>query len=258
MKEKIKKFLPKIEKKNSLILKSVTKETLFHQDIVFLVWNVYKKNNDVKWREEFEYIMNVYHPDIILFQESVSTFTIEPIHSYRHFGYLFFPNFSYKNRAYGLLNASKSKIINFNSLYSRDFEPILKTPKMIMATKYKLNNGETLLVVNVHLINFVKTEKFQAQLRQIEEVCLSHKGAVVLAGDFNTWNRKRFSLLCESAKKLSLKMVKFPVNSSKRSILKEPLDHIFYRGLKLKRSKVLEFCKSSDHKPLLASFKVEK
>ncbi len=257
MREKIKRFLPKIERRNSLILKRTTKKSLFHQDIVFLVWNVYKKNNDPKWREEFEHIMSLYHPDIILFQESVSTFKIEPIHSYSHFGYLFFPNFSYKNRAYGLLNASKSKIINFNSLYSPDKEPILKTPKMIMATKYKLNNEESLLVINVHFINFVKTYKFEAQLKQVEDICSSYEGAMVVAGDFNTWNRKRTDLLFETMKRLGLKSVEFPVNLSKKSLLKEHLDYIFYRGLELKRSRVLEFCKSSDHKPLLASFKVK-
>ncbi len=258
MREKIRRILPAIERKNSLILKRTTKKSLFHQDIVFLVWNVYKKNNDARWREEFEYIMNLYHPDIILFQESVSTFKAEPIHSYSHFGYLFFPNFSYKNRAYGLLNASKSKIVNFSSLYSPDREPILKTPKMIMATEYKLNNGQFLLVVNVHLINFVKTYKFMAQLKQIEKICDSYEGAVVVAGDFNTWNRKRTKMLFETMNALGLKSVEFEENFSKKSILKEHLDHIFYKGLELKRSRVLDFCVSSDHKPLLASFGVKK
>ena len=248
------KFLPKVEKKRAVFLKSVSKKTLFHQDIVFLVWNVYKKNHDMEWIKEFKKIISLYHPDIMLFQESSVDFKINPIGSYTHYGYIFFSNFSFKQKSFGLLSAAKSKITNFDSVFSIHKEPLLKTPKMILATKYYLNNREKLLVINVHLINFVKTEKFIAQLKQLEELCLSHKGALVIGGDFNTWNKKRINLLFDLAKKLKLKKVEFSSENNKKNIFKQPLDHIFYRGLRLKNSVILDFCKSSDHKPLIAAF----
>ena len=251
------KFLPKIEKKRAVFLKSVSKKTLFHQDIVFLIWNVYKKNHDAQWRKEFKKIISLYHPDILLFQESSIDFKINPIGSYNYFGYIFFSNFSFKERSFGLLSAAKSKIVNFDSIFSIHKEPIFKTPKMILATKYCLNNQEKLLVINVHLINFVKTEKFAAQLNQLKEICLSHKGPLVIGGDFNTWNKKRMDLLLELSKALALKRVDFSFDYDKKKIFKQPLDHIFYRGLKLKKSKILDFCQSSDHKPLIAGFCVE-
>ncbi len=251
----MKKFLIKIEKRNSLLLKSISKRSLYHKDISVLVWNVYKQNDKPNWQNEFKKIMFLHHPDIILFQESVANFHINPIGSYNYYGYLFFPNFSYKQRYFGLLNASRSKIIDFKSYFSKHKEPILKTPKMILATKYLLNNFQTLLVINVHLINFVKFEKFAYQLKQIENLCLENT-SLILAGDFNTWNRKRVNFLYEMAKNLNLKRVEFE-NEGKRSILKYPLDHIFYRGLNLKRGEVLSFPQSSDHKPLIASFTIK-
>jgi len=88
----------------------------------------------------------------------------------------------------------------------------------------------------------------------LEELCLSHKGALVIGGDFNTWNKKRINLLFDLAKKLKLKKVEFSSENNKKNIFKQPLDHIFYRGLRLKNSVILDFCKSSDHKPLIAAF----
>ncbi len=253
----MKRFFIKIEKRNSLLLKSVSKKTLYHKDIVILVWNVYKQNDRQNWQNEFKKIMFLYHPDIILFQESVANFNLNPIGSYSYFGYLFFPNFSYNHRFFGLLNASRSKIIDFKSYFSKHKEPILKTPKMILATKYLLNNMQTLLVINVHLINFVKLEKFAYQLKQLEELCKTHTQALIVAGDFNTWSKKRMNLLLDVANRLNLKRVDFPNGNLKKSLLKHPLDHIFYRGLELKEGKVLDFCQTSDHKPLLASFEIQ-
>ncbi|NPA81518.1 MAG: endonuclease/exonuclease/phosphatase family protein [Epsilonproteobacteria bacterium] len=250
-----KRFLIKVEKRNSLLLKSVTKKSLYHRDIGVLVWNVYKQNDKPHWQNEFKKIMFLHHPDIIMLQESVANFHIDPI-GYHYYGYLFFPNFSYKHRYFGLLNASRSKIVDFKSYFSKHREPILKTPKMILATKYLLNNFQILLVVNVHLINFVRTDKFAYQLKQIEEVCKNHKGPMIVAGDFNTWNKKRVDLLAQITTDLGLKKVNFPTDGEKKSLLKQPLDYIFYKELQLKDKRVLEFCQSSDHKPLIATFTV--
>jgi endonuclease/exonuclease/phosphatase (EEP) superfamily protein YafD len=42
----------------------------------------------------------------------------------------------------------------------------------------------------------------------------------------------------------------------KKALVSNPLDHIFYRGLKQKESYILKDIKSSDHKPMLVRFEL--
>ena len=136
-------------------------------------------------------------------------------------------------------------------------EPVTRTPKVSLFVEYSLSNSrETLLAVNAHLINFVETSKFQAQLQQIEAIISQHQGAVIFSGDFNTWNRSRWLLLLQMTAKLGLTPVDFPsveAQKIKRFLLSPPLDYIFYRGLRQKTAsaKVIDHLSSSDHNPLL-------
>jgi len=250
------KRLFKIAKEDSLILRDINSSTIFDREIRVLVWNVYKKNSTIKWQNEFKKIASIYHPNLVLFQEYALQAQSGVPNSFSHFGYLFFPNFSYKKRLFGLMSASVGRIVDYKFYFSKHKEPILRTPKMILLTKYLLKNMQTLLVVNVHFINFVRVDKFISQLEQLEELCKVYNQPIIVAGDFNTWNRKRVKLLLEMAEKLGLKKVEFAKSRLKKSLLQYPLDYIFYRGLELKESKVLDFCKVSDHTPLYASFKV--
>jgi endonuclease/exonuclease/phosphatase (EEP) superfamily protein YafD len=78
---------------------------------------------------------------------------------------------------------------------------------------------------------------------------------MIVAGDFNTWNKKRMQKLHEIREKLGLNMVKFSETSAVKVFMGKQLDFIFYRGLELMDSKVVANHGLSDHNPLFATFK---
>ena len=90
-----------------------------------------------------------------------------------------------------------------------------------------------------------------------------HSGPVVLAGDFNTWNKKRLGLASQFAEDLQLKEVTdFPAGRTTADMhlsylnwffgvdKKLPLDRIYYRGFANYFAQVLSY-ESSDHRPIL-------
>ena len=72
-------------------------------------------------------------------------------------------------------------------------EPWIRTPKAVGITEFALTDSQqTLAVVNIHGINFtLGVGDFARQLADIRSVIEAHEGPVIVAGDFNTWNRRR-------------------------------------------------------------------
>ena len=83
-----------------------------------------------------------------------------------------------------------------------------------------------------------------------------HVGPVILAGDFNAWSRQRVNALKRFIRSVGLKEVLFDVDLRTKAFGR-PLDFMFYRGLKLKESRVLQ-TDASDHNPIITQFKLTK
>ncbi len=239
-------------KANEVCIKEHKNLQLNDATITLLNWNVHKNNHHYKWLRDFADILHRYNPNLIAFQEYQTMSRRSILDKNEEFGYGFFPNISYKQHMYGLLTASKSTIYAYDSLFSKDVEPLIKTPKVSFVSQHRMCNGENLTVINVHMINFVKIDKYIAQLGQIERVCQEKKGALILTGDFNTWSQKRMRLLMQMRQEVGLESVTFEKAYHRKSFIASPLDHIFYRGLRQVDSGILESVKSSDHKPMLA------
>ncbi len=235
-------------------IKAPQLQTLESKRFSLLNWNVHKNNHHYKWLQDFQHILHLYDPHLISFQEYQTMSERSIIDKQREFGYGFFPNITFKHRSFGLLSAAKYKIEHFDPLLSEGVEPLIKTPKVSFVSQYRLRDGSLLTLINVHMINFVKTQKYIAQINQIEEACSRYEGALILSGDFNTWSHKRMHLLESMVKKSALKAVNFEHSFHKKSFIPHPLDHIFYRGVKAVNSQVLDGIKSSDHKPMLVTF----
>ncbi len=250
------KLLPwHIEKKSvNLTLKAPKIVGQLQKKIVLLNWNVHKNNHSFAWLEDFSFILKNYDPAIILFQEYQKMNKKSILDKHEEYGYGFFPNIVWKKNHYGLINASKSAILDFNFYTTKEVEPIIKTPKIALETMYPLNNERYLKVINVHMINFVKIKKFISQISQIEKAISSHKDPIILSGDFNTWNRKRMHILTKMSASYGLFAVDFLGNAHQKAPFSFPLDHIFYRGLKLYDNEVIEQVNTSDHKPLISVF----
>jgi endonuclease/exonuclease/phosphatase (EEP) superfamily protein YafD len=247
--------------------------SLNRNSIKVLNWNIAKNNHVAKpyrqtdryWSQDFLSIIDRYQPDKIFLQEVRLCAIDKQIPELASMGWSFAPNLidTLDNTYSGVLTATKADFIHSQAKITKHLEPITGTPKVSLFVEYSLGSDrETLLAVNAHLINFVDTSKFQAQLKEIETIIFQHQGAVIFSGDFNTWNRSRWLLLLKMTSKLGLIPVDFsPIEALKikRFLMSPPLDYIFYRGLKQKTAsaKVIDNISSSDHNPLLVELYLE-
>jgi endonuclease/exonuclease/phosphatase (EEP) superfamily protein YafD len=106
-------------------------------------------------------------------------------------------------------------------------------------------------MICTHVLNFVTTAAFTASLYEIAERISKFEGPVVLAGDFNTWNFKRYMIMKTIFRDLKLEHVDLENDGR---ILK--LDHIFVRGFDVLQAHVHHTVVSSDHFPLEIKLKL--
>ena len=238
---------------------------LERNSIKILSWNIAKNNYDPRWSQDFLAIVKQYQPDKIFFQEVRLRTNEREIAELAQMGWAFAPNFiDTSNNTYsGILIASKGDRFSKQAVVTKHFEPVINTPKVSLFTEYFLANNSKILAVNTHLINFVSLPKFKAQLEGIESILSIHQGIIILAGDFNTWNKSRWLLLSQMAARLNLIPVSFTAKDTKKIKsfwLSLPLDYIFYRGLKQKpdTAKVINNISSSDHNPLFVELCLNK
>ena len=170
------------------------------------------------------------------------------------YSYVMSPNIQTKKHVYGVLSAFRMSCLSERSLLTAKLEFGYATHKVALVTRHKMSNERELLIVNLHAINFVKNEDFQNELEEIKSAVKWHKGAMIVAGDFNSWNVKRMRVLSEFVSSLSLKEALFNDNSKRKKVFSNCLDYIFYRDLELVRSKVID-SPMSDHNPIVATFK---
>ncbi|XQW86540.1 endonuclease/exonuclease/phosphatase family protein [Thalassotalea piscium] len=231
---------------------------LMGPNIELLLWNVFKCKKK-GWQDDFKTLM--YNKDLILLQEAIlntpfdNNFTQSQQHQWimaRSFKHI------KTNIDTGVKTGStvEAKQLYFSA--SEHCEPLTHTKKMLLATVYPLNiQGQSLLVVNSHLINFVSFVKFKSHLDQVFQTLVNHDGPVVLAGDFNTWNMKRLNYFNQIAHSFSLQEVPI-IRQPRMAHLFKHLDHIYCRGLKVIDAHVHTNIHSSDHYPISLSLKTIK
>src|SRR5690606_819197 len=131
-------------------------------------------------------------------------------------------------------------------------EPFTRLPKAALVTEYRLlGSPHTLLVANVHAINFTPgTGHFHRQLLSVAHRIAHHQGPLIVCGDFNTWRHKRLRILDDLIRELDLTAVHFE-QDHRRFAFGYALDHIFYRGLTHKGCAV-DRVYTSDHNPISA------
>lgn len=251
----------KVPKDKDVISKigSVSKEhQLNPNSIKILVWNMFK---GAKPTFKNDYISVTQKSDILLLQEfylseSMKMLFIRDIKK----EYILATSFIAKRSEIptGVTNASITTTTDLKFKRSPHREPVIKTPKMILMTKYKIKgHSENLLAVNIHAINFVSAKKLKAQLERSYNYIRKHIGPVIFAGDFNTWTKKKFRTLKEFMNGLEMKEVKFK-DDTRMKVFNRPIDFIFYKGLEIKSSRVFGSVQGSDHKAMWAEFSATK
>ncbi len=222
-----------------------------------LVWNIYKARR-LNWRNDFNDLCA--DRDLVLLQEAVVNAPTDSVFDLCE-RYEWIMAGSHQHPVNGVVTGVKTGCIAkaasrevYRSNYS---EPVVKTQKQLLETHYALaNSNSTLMVLNMHAINFVSVMKYVDQLDQLSTALASHCGPVILAGDFNTWNPKRLAHFKSVACNARLSEANM-TRCSKIKHFHQHLDHVFYRGLSLRSVQSLQHISSSDHAPITATFYVE-
>ncbi len=148
----------------------------------------------------------------------------------------------------GTATISHHKATDVEKFFSQDRELGFATKKSMLKTSYDVD-GKHLTILNCHALNFVTNELWKKTIDYWMEQIPEH-GAVIFAGDFNTWNPPRFDYL---EKKLKEKRFHY-ANYDHNPILR--LDHIWYRDLDVQSCISDENMHSSDHYPVTLCFRI--
>lgn len=215
-----------------------------------LSWNV-AKARDAAWAEDF--VRLGASRDLILLQEAHLTPAFLDLLGEHDYRWTMVRAFDLNGAEAGVLTASK--VPATQGCLVRTAEPLVRVPKSVLITRYRLAGAPLdLLVANLHGVNFsLGTETYRRQLEDVAATLAHHPGPAILAGDFNTWSRARREILYEITESLGLRDL--PLAQDRRSrVWGQALDHVFYRGLEVVAADSL-VVSSSDHHPLRVTFR---
>jgi len=219
-----------------------------------LCWNVYKNNRKhPKFQDFLHNEVEKRAVDFILFQEA--SFRDNNHFEVPYFSYDAAANLEFRGAFYGVLTASKIESTRAKAYLSEGRESLFGPHKSLLLSDYTFDDSSSLLILNVHAINFRENQRYSKELERFLNLLKEHKGPMILAGDFNSWNEKRMKKLQKIAERLSLTAVSFKETSKVKSFMGKTLDFIFYRELELIEAVVLDDHKLSDHNPLFVRFK---
>ena len=230
-------------------------------------WNAQKGKNP-RFATDLKLLIAREKPDILFLQEA-KTDLFEP----QQMGGYFAQSWSYPwpgGKTVGVMTLSRVPAVRIEQVPSKYREFGVTAPKVSLITEYPLPNGENLLAVNVHLLNFEvwSVKNLSHQLEDLKTIMSHHTGPIVMAGDFNTWSKKRLELVRKIARDVNLQEVTgFPQGRTAGDTQSEfwnealgvekdlPLDRVFFSGFNPTTARVLKY-ETSDHKPILVKLKL--
>lgn len=206
-------------------------------------WNI-AKGSRTDWHEDLQHLTK--NADLALIQEAKLEHSMHQVMP--DSCWAFAPGYRLRGHTTGVMTIARAETIHHRVHSHR--EPFTLLPKAALVTEYRLkNHDETLLVANVHAINFTPgTRYFQRQLHSVVTQLEHHRGPIIFSGDFNTWRGKRQRILQNLIDHLDLHAAAYE-QDHRRHAFGFALDHLFYRGLHHK-SGVVSRVFSSDHNPI--------
>ena len=226
-------------------------------EISLLCWNIQKRSMTKKFQHVFENLLERHPSHIVAIQEVRLPHQGHMPHLFKAFSHALSCNIVRNRECFGVMTLSRYPLLASEPYLSQMKEIGFATRKSAVLTKHLLPNGKTLALLNVHAINFVPYRLFERELERLSLLLAkSEERYLIVAGDFNTWSEKRQRLLCRLMRMHRLKKAKLQNASDIKSILGKPLDHIYYRGLRLEHALVID-TPVSDHNPIHALFSVK-
>ena len=214
-------------------------------------WNIQKRRNTAWVGELAERMLG---PDLLILQETVEANDSWQDIAPDHFA-SFAEGFGPDTAPSGVMTISAAQPMTECQLVAH--EPWFGTRKATLITEYGLTDSdETLLVVNIHGINFAfGVQDLANQFAQARAVIEAHDGPVLFSGDFNTWRGGRQRVLEAMLHSLGLDALEYDVDHRKR-FFGSPLDHIYVRGLTSEHATTMK-SDSSDHNPMSVRLRLD-
>jgi len=222
------------------------------QSFSLLCWNIHKENTYPLFHLKLHELLHTYPSDFLLFQEYKMP-KHQP-HELKTFSYAMAANIETRGHLYGLLTASHLGFDTIHTALTHQKEFMVITKKSTLVSTHSFSDGKSLHLVNMHGINFVSSRVFNKELEKMRLLLSSCSGAMIIGGDFNNWSKKRIKALNDFRKELSLEQADIEEGHHIKQVFSKPIDHIFYRGLKLIKAEAIDTKKVSDHNPIHATF----
>jgi endonuclease/exonuclease/phosphatase (EEP) superfamily protein YafD len=241
-----------------LVLSDSAHQTHFqeHTAVRCCVWNVYQGNEPAYSDFFARYLQEV---DIAALQEYSHRAALADFHSNVLGGMSGALGISYylrtqKKDPVGVALFSRVRPCTHSQLFSHYCEPTGNS-KVALLMEYPIaHSSETLLVANIHALNFRLWWAYAHQLRDFARIIIAHKGPKLIVGDFNVWDWTRLLLLKAMQLKLRVREVSFP--KGVRSFNGIPLDRVFVFGGDIHNARVVNAAGASDHNMLLFDFTI--
>lgn len=217
-----------------------------------LNWNIYKQQKQ-QWKNSLQELVN--SADLITLQEAKLSDELIQFSHNQHLFYIQNLAFTHNDSIYGVNTLSVAPpTAACGTSYP---EPWIWVPKTGIASIYAIQGSDqSLLLINLHGVNFTLTEKpLNEQLSPYLALIETHQGPIVFSGDFNTWTDARLLEVEQSLINSGFSEALF--REDKRiTVFGLPLDHIYFRGLKVIEARSLA-TEASDHSPQLVTFDLE-
>lgn len=223
------------------------------REMKVLVWNIYKEKREQVFAAGWDkYSQDV---DLSILQEVIADKNTQ--YELPYFMVTSFERVRTKTKN-GVATGSKVKPKQTQGMIAPTRELGFITPKAMAASYFPMvGEDESVLVLNIHALNFVGFDAYKEQLQQAIGLIQAHTGKVIFAGDFNTnfpqADKKRAYLL-DSVQKLGLSKVEFHPDARKflntQCDIANEIDYVFVRGFKAMEAYVPDTA-ASDHCPLI-------
>lgn len=227
-------------------------QTEFNNNLSILVWNVYKAREKTFYSDLKKISQG---KDLILIQEmiedqpTVNTFLNLGPYLYDHATSFFMKD----EIRTGVMNGSLAQALSILPLQSKGREPFSKSPKMSLISEFKIkNSSETLLVANIHGVNFEGVDGLLEQVQQVAQHFVGHRGPILFAGDFNSKDQQRVDLISQELSGYGMTRVSLRGESDNTI-----QDQVFARGMSFSQAEFDLNVAGSDHPPIKLSVKLK-